>query len=110
MCAPHQATMLEDCTASEALLLFGIAGFNANPEFLDLYMRAGSTNTIYPDLRKLAEHRIELKSLLLSYPDTPEGGRQALDSLRAFFSSGNGLPKLLQVSECEQTPKKSCCH
>lgn len=116
MCAPHQGTMMEDCTAEEAMLLLGVAGYNANPEFLDLYLRAASSNPIYSQLRLVAENRNDLKAVLLSFPDNPEGGRQALDSLRSFMRGrsvsgcSKGLPMATVPSSVEQPAKKSCCH
>jgi len=117
MCAPHQGTLMEDCTSEEAMLLLGIAGYNANPEFLDLYLRATSSNPIYGPLRFVAENRHDLKAVLLSFPDNPEGGRQALDSLRSFMkgSPSQGCSKKLPMAVTEdgnatQTAKKSCCH
>lgn len=107
MCAPHQATLMEDCSDREAVLLLGIAGFNANPEFLDLYLRASSPSVVSGDLTKLAQSRHELRNTFLSYPDTPEGGRQALDTLRQFLG-GKAVCKGLPIAE--EAPKKSCCH
>jgi hypothetical protein len=112
MCAPHQATLMQDCTPNEALMLLGIAGYNANSEFLDLYLRASSSNGIYGDLRWAAENRAALKAQLLSYPDTPEGGRAALDSLRSLLR-GSPCCKALPLATAEESPpqaKKSCCH
>jgi hypothetical protein len=107
MCAPHQATLMEDCSDREAVLLLGIAGFNANPEFLDLYLRASSPSVVSGDLTKLAQSRHELRNTFLSYPDTPEGGREALDTLRQFLG-GKAVCKGLPIAE--EAPKKSCCH
>jgi hypothetical protein len=39
MCAPHQGTLMTDCTETEAMCLLAVAGYNANPEFLDVYTR-----------------------------------------------------------------------
>ena len=116
MCAPHQGTMMEDCSAEEAMMLLSIAGHNANPEFLDLYLRATSSNSIYRQLRFVAENRNDLKAVLLSFPDNPEGGRQALDSLRSFMKGmstsacSQRLPMATESSSGEQSAKKSCCH
>jgi hypothetical protein len=106
MCAPHQATMLADCTPEEACCLLAVAGFNANPEFLDLYLRADPETELTCKLRKVAESKVALRDSLIALPDDSEGGRQALDQLRKFL--GGDCSVLSVVTG--QGPGGSCCH
>ena len=112
MCAPHQATLLPDCTAEESCLLLAVAGFNANSAFLDIYLNSPCEGGLPKQLKVVASARGHLRHSLIELPDTPEGGRQALDFLRDFMLNTpkrcqSGLPT---VAATIATEKKSCCH
>jgi hypothetical protein len=108
MCAPHQATLMDDCTALEAAGLLAIAGYNSNREFLDLYVSKSAQNEVCEILVRVARDREVLRTTLIALPDNPQGGREALDIFRRW-EQGDSL--------CASSPKgehgsnaRRCCH
>ncbi len=107
MCAPHQATVLPDCKPEEAAVLLAIAGSNASPTFLDIYGRCASPSNEVGKLLVAAARGKEILQQILRHPDTPEGGRLALDELREHLTKLKAGESL--TPEAPAAGPKTCC-
>lgn len=105
MCAPHQATLVADCTAQEAAGLLLLAGLKDKPTFADAYLTGAKPANETVAYLVLVAERKEILMNIHELPDTHEGGILALKELRAVLS---GMQ--LEEQKAGGGPGiKSCC-